>query len=62
MDKLELYKNLTNIDLNKQKQIWDERGKGYYGEFLVFSELLSNIDSNCKFLMNIEIPINNKKT
>ena len=33
------YKQLTNVDIEEQKRIWDERGKGYYGEYLVLQEL-----------------------
>ena len=50
------YKNLTGVDIAHQKQLWDERGKGYYGEYLVFSELYPYITGTCKILMNIEIP------
>lgn len=58
----DIYKQLTNIDIEKQKILWDERGKGYYGEFLVFCELYKNISGNCKILMNLNIPTKNEKT
>ncbi len=58
----ELYKNLTNIDIDEQKKIWDERGKGYYGEYLLFSNLYDFISGDCKILMNLEIPAPNSKT
>lgn len=57
-----IYKQLTNIDIEEQKKLWDERGKGYYGEFLVFCELYKNIAGNCKILMNLNIPTANEKT
>lgn len=50
------YKNLTGVDIEQQKILWDERGKGYYGEYLVFSELFPYVPGVCKILMNIEIP------
>ena len=57
MDNTEkIYKNLTGIDLDEQRKIWDERGKGYYGEYCVFRELFLNIPGPCKFLMNLHIP------
>ena len=52
----ETYKKLTGVDIEQQKYMWDERGKGYYGEFLVFREIYSYISGCCKILMNIEIP------
>lgn len=57
-----IYTELTQVNIDEQKQIWDERGKGYYGEYLVFEKLFFNIDSPCKFLMNLEIPTENGKT
>ena len=56
------YKELTGIDIEQQKQLWDERGKGYYGEYLVFSELYPYVPGACKILMNIEIPSDYGKT
>lgn len=57
MDKMEqLYKQLTNIDLDEQKRIWDERGRGYYGEYQVFKELYLQVRGNCKYLMNLHVP------
>ncbi|MBP3300841.1 MAG: NERD domain-containing protein [Clostridia bacterium] len=58
----EIYKNLTGVDIEKEKIIWDKRGKGYYGEFLLFSHLYQNIYGHTKFLMNLEIPTENGKT
>ena len=62
MDIKNTYTQLTNIDITKQQQLWDERGKGYYGEYLVFNELYKNIPGNCKILMNLEVPTENNKT
>lgn len=52
----DIYSNLTNVDIEKQKQIWDERGKGYYGEYLVFQELYRSVPGYGKILMNLEVP------
>lgn len=57
-----IYQKLTNVDIRKQKLLWDERGKGYYGEFLVFSELYPNLPGECKILMNLNIPTPYGKT
>ncbi len=58
-----VYESATGVDINEQKLLWDERGKGYYGEFLVFKELYLGITGNYKFLFNVEIPnINGTKT
>lgn len=57
----DIYKQLTNVDIEEQQKLWDERGKGYYGEFLVFCELYKNIQGNCKILMNLNIPTINEK-
>lgn len=56
------YKNLTGVDIEQQKRLWDERGKGYYGEYLVLSELYPHIPGTCKILMNIKIPNGEGKT
>ena len=58
----EVYKTLTGVDIQKQQALWDERGKGYYGEFLVFKELYPHLPGNCKILMNINLPISPHKT
>lgn len=57
-----IYENLTGVDIAQQQRIWDERGKGYYGEYLVFSEVYPHIAGTCKILMNIEIPNGQGKT
>ena len=58
----EIYRKLTNVDIHQQKLLWDERGRGYYGEFLVFCELYPHLSGNCKILMNINIPSAHGKT
>ena len=62
MDIKGVYKQLTNVDIEQQKELWDERGKGYYGEYLVFCELYKHVEGNCKILMNLNIPVNDSKT
>lgn len=62
MDIRKIYGDLTSVDIEKQKVLWDERGKGYYGEYLVFTSLYQNLTGTCKILMNIEIPSANKNT
>lgn len=57
----EIYKQLTNVDIKEQQLIWDERGKGYFGEYLVFCELYQSISGNCKILMNLNIPSGQSK-
>ena len=62
MELSQVYKQLTNIDINEQRQIWDERGKGYYGEYLLFCELYKHIFGTSKILMNLNIPVDHLKT
>ena len=62
MDIKTVYKQLTNVDIEEQKQLWDERGKGYYGEFLLFNELYTAIDGGCKILMNLNVPVESGRT
>ena len=62
MELKETYRQLTNVDIIEQKQIWDERGKGYYGEYLLFCELYKEISGECKILMNLNIPVNAMNT
>ena len=52
----DIYKNLTAVDIESQKRLWDERGKGYYGEYLVFSRLYQSVSGTCKILMNLNVP------
>ncbi len=62
MELEKIYKQLTGVDIAKQKEIWDERGKGYYGEYLVFCELYKNIAGDGKILMNVRLPVSSTKT
>ena len=63
MDDLKsVYKELTSVDIEEQKTLWDERAKGYYGEYLLLSHLYPCIDGRSKILMNINIPINTGKS
>lgn len=62
MDEKVEYQKLTGVDIDEQRMIWDERGKGYYGEYKVFCELFNNLDGKCKLLMNLNIPIRTKTT
>ncbi len=56
MDTRRVYENLTSVNIEEQERLWDSRGKGYYGEYMVFNALYHNIRGNCKILMNLEIP------
>ena len=62
MDVKTIYTQLTNVDIEQQKRIWDERGKGYFGEYLLFCELYKSITGNGKILMNLNVPAENSKT
>ena len=62
MNTKKVYSQLTNVDIEKEKILWDERGKGYYGEYLVFCELYKKLIGTCKILMNLNIPTSNGKT
>lgn len=57
-----LYSNLTSVNIDEQKKLWDERGKGYYGEYLVFCELYKKANGISKFIMNANIPVTEDKT
>ncbi len=57
-----LYKQLTNVDIKTERRLWDERGKGYYGEYLVFCDLYKHIEGYSKILMNLDVPVNEHKT
>ncbi|MBP5209039.1 MAG: NERD domain-containing protein, partial [Clostridia bacterium] len=52
----EIYKYLTGVDIRKETNLWDERGKGYYGEFLVFCKLFDSLPAPSKILMNVHVP------
>lgn len=63
MDSLEMiYKSLTNVDIQEQLRIGDERSIGYKGEFDVFKTLYRSVEGNCKYLMNLRIPTQNGRT
>lgn len=53
-----IYNHLTGINIDEQKLLWDERGKGYYGEAITFEEIYNNVFGNFKILMNLNIPKN----
>ena len=57
-----IYQNLTSVNLDEQLQLWNERGKGYYGEFLVLKSLYTSIIGQSKILMNLIIPTPNGKS
>ena len=56
------YFHLTGVDIEAEKHKWDERGKGYYGEYKVFEKLFFGVPGGCKFLMNLEVPTKFGKT
>lgn len=56
------YEKASNVDVLKQKEIWDERAKGYWGEYKVFSILFKELDFPNKMLVNVQIPADNGKT
>ena len=51
-----IYQRLTNVNISEQVKEWDARGKGYYGEYLLFSELYNDIPGCSKILMNLQVP------
>lgn len=57
-----IYRQLTSVDIDEQRRLWNERGKGYYGEFSVFCKLYEQLAGNCKILMNLNIPTKTGKT
>ena len=58
----EVYRNLTGVNIEMQRLLWDERGKGYYGEYLVFKKLYPKLSGCCKILMNLQIPTGDGRT
>ena len=54
MDIHKVYEKATGVDIEKQYSIWDERGKGYYGEYLVFKEIYLDLPGEYKILLNVE--------
>lgn len=57
-----IYQQLTNVDLEQQRRIWDERAQGYWGEYYVFRELFLKVHGKSKFLMNLHLPTENGKS
>lgn len=57
-----VYEQLTNVNIAEQKQIWDERGKGYYGEYLLFTHIYRHLTGFGKVLMNLNIPVSECKS
>lgn len=62
MELKETYKQLTSVDIDEQRQIWDQRGRGYYGEYLLFCELYRHVPGTFKILMNLIIPVKEDST
>ena len=58
----EIYKRLTGVSIGEQLDEWDARGKGYYGEFLLFTEIYKYIPGCFKILMNLQIPSESGRT
>ena len=58
----DLYQDLTGVNIEQQRVLWDERGKGYYGEYLVFNEIYPSVTGTCKILMNLQIPTGRGRT
>ncbi len=53
----EIYEQSSGVNLSEQARLWDERGKGYYGEFLVFSKIFPLCSDQAKILTNVRVPI-----
>ncbi|MBQ6855878.1 MAG: NERD domain-containing protein [Lachnospiraceae bacterium] len=58
----DIYQKLTGVKIDEECEKWDARGKGYYGEYIVFTNLYAHIPGKCKILMNLKIPSENGKT
>lgn len=56
------YEEASGINLEEQRKIWDERAKGYWGEYKVFSVLFRELDFPNKILVNVELPIENGRS
>lgn len=50
------YEYASGVDISKQREIWDERAKGYWGEYKVFTMLYKELDFPNKILVNVQIP------
>ena len=55
----EAYKEASGVDIEEQRRIWDERAKGYWGEYKVFSAIFRELDFPNKILVNTQIPAEN---
>lgn len=62
MNTKDIYRNSSGIDIDEQRRIWDERGKGYYGEYLVFDDMFLGVPGQGKMLVNLEIPTGTGRT
>ena len=58
----EAYESASGVNLKKQRDTWDERAKGYWGEYKVFSVLFKELGFPNKILLNVQIPAENGKT
>ncbi len=58
----DIYYDLTQVNIDEQRIIWDERGRGYYGEYLVLQKLYLTLEGTSKILMNLQIPTRSGKT
>ena len=56
MDLRDIYKQASGVDIKEQERIWNERGKGYYGEYLVFERLFFEVPGHGKILTNLHVP------
>lgn len=56
------YGQASGIDIEEQRRIWDERAKGYWGEYKVFSVLFRMLDFPNKIMVNVQIPAANGRT
>ena len=56
------YKEASGIDIDEQHEIWNERAKGYWGEYKVFTLLYRELDFPNKMLLNLQIPSDNGRT
>lgn len=55
------YKDASRVDIDEQLRKCDERAKGYWGEFKVFTILYKELDFPNKMLVNLQIPSDNGK-
>lgn len=53
----QIYFDATSVNINEQIDLWDKRGIGYYGEYMLFSDLYKHVNGQCKILMNLNIPV-----